>query len=103
MKVTTTPLEDAPLYERYGKPLERKHHGKYVAISQDGRMIVDADDITVVDQAIQVFGRGNFVFRRIGYSYVWKLRGGHVGQHGLSILAGKGHHTELPPSLSGTP
>jgi len=76
MDKTATALNDDSLYERYGKPLEPEHHGKYVAISRDGRVIVDTDDISVVDQAIQAFGSGNFVFRRIGYSYVWKLRKG---------------------------
>lgn len=87
----TTPLDADSLYTRYGKPLEREHHGKYIAISQDGRVIVDTDDLSVVGQAINVFGSGNFVFCRIGYSYVWKLRWGHAGQHGLSISSGKGH------------
>ncbi len=72
----TTVLNDDNLYERYGKPLEQNHSGEYIAISQDGRVIVDADDIPVVDQALQAFGSGNFVFRRVGYSYVWKLRRG---------------------------
>ncbi|SRR6266545_4144573 len=79
MKETTEPLDSDRLYERYGKPLERKHHGEYIAISRDGQVILDADDLTVVDQAIQTFGSGNFVFRRIGYSYVWKLRWEHEG------------------------
>ena len=74
MNKETAPLETDGLYERYGKPLEREHHGKYIAISRTGQVIVDTDDISVVDQAIQAFGSGNFVFRRIGYSYVWKLR-----------------------------
>lgn len=74
MTETTTPLDSDSLYERYGKPLEQEHHGKYIAISQDGRVIVDTDDLSVIGQAINAFGSGNFVFRRIGYSYVWKLR-----------------------------
>lgn len=56
------------------KPFEREHHGEYIAISQDGQVIVDADDVAVVDQAIHEFGSGNFIVRRIGYSYVYKLR-----------------------------
>jgi hypothetical protein len=74
MNEETTQLNDDSLYDRYGKPLERDHHGKYIAISQDGRVIVDADDLAVVNQAIDTFGSGNFIFRRIGYSYVDKLR-----------------------------
>lgn len=74
MNKETAPLETDGLYERYGKPLEQEHYGEYVAISRTGQVIVDTDDISVVNQAIQAFGRGNFVFRRIGYSYVYKLR-----------------------------
>jgi tetratricopeptide (TPR) repeat protein len=85
-------LNDDTLYERYGKPLEREHHGKYIAISRDGRVIVDSNDLSVIGQAINAFGSGNFVFRRIGYSYVWKVRWGHVGQRGLSVSAGKSHY-----------
>ena len=74
MNEETTLLDDDSLYERYGKPLESKHHGEYAAINKDGRVIAGADDVAVLDQAIQVFGSGNFIFRRIGYSYVDKLR-----------------------------
>lgn len=88
MKAPTTSLNDATLYTQYGKPLERKHHGKYIAISRNGRVIVDVDDITVVDQAIRTFGSSNFVFRRIGYSYVDKVRWGYAGQQRVSVSPG---------------
>jgi hypothetical protein len=74
MNNTRGVLNDDTLYERYGKPLEKEHHGKYIAISQDGRVIVDTDDLSVIGQAINTFGSGNFMFHRIGYSYVYKLR-----------------------------
>ena len=92
MNETTTVLDDDSLYERYGKPLEQEHQGKYIAISQDGQVIVDADDMVVVSQAIQRFGSGNFIFRRLGYSYVDRLRRGHAGQHGLSVSSSGGHY-----------
>ena len=74
MSEILTVLDDDSLYERYGKPLEQEHHGKYIAISRDGQVIVDVDDAVVVDQAIERFGSGNFMFHRIGYSYEDKLR-----------------------------
>lgn len=74
MDVTIAPHEADGLYERYGKPLEKEHHGKFVAIFGDGRVIVDPDDVAVIEEAINSFGSGKFVFRRIGYSYVDKLR-----------------------------
>ena len=53
-------------YERYGKPLENDHHGEFIAITQDGRVIVDKNDIEVVDRAIEEFGSGNFILCRVG-------------------------------------
>ena len=64
------------LYEGYGKPLEKDHHGEYAAISRDGRAIVGKNDIEVVDRAIRELGSGNFVLYRVGYDYVYKIRRG---------------------------
>jgi predicted RNase H-related nuclease YkuK (DUF458 family) len=85
MNTETTVLNDDTLYERYGKPLEQEHHGKYIAISRDGQVLEDPDAMVVVSQAIQRFGSGNFMFHRIGYSYVDKLRRGHADQYGLPV------------------
>ena len=51
------------LYDQYGKPLEQKHWGEYVAISSDGRTIVGTDLMELSDQALAQFGRGSFVFK----------------------------------------
>jgi len=67
-------LDGESLYKRFGAPLEKDHHGEYVAIAEDGSVIVDSDDVAVIDEAIKRFGSGKFIFRRIGYSYVDKLR-----------------------------
>jgi len=32
--------EDERLYERYGRPLDPDHRGEFVAISDDGRIII---------------------------------------------------------------
>jgi len=69
-------LDIDSLYERYGRPLEQEHYGEYVAIAQEGRVIVGKDDIEVVQRAIQEFGSGNSVLCRIGYRYVYRLRRG---------------------------
>jgi hypothetical protein len=37
------------LYERYGKPLEKTHRGKYVAISQAGKTLI-ADTVFALIQ-----------------------------------------------------
>lgn len=78
MSTVIATIDADGLYQRYGKPLEQDHHGEYAAISQDGQVIVGADDVAVMDQAIEAFGSGNFVFRRIGYSYVDKLQTSHT-------------------------
>lgn len=93
MSTARTLHEDNDLYKRYGQPLEGEHQGKYIAISWDGRVIVDTNDLSVIGQALQTFGRGNFIFRRIGYSYVRQLRWGHAGQQGLSVYPGGSYRT----------
>jgi hypothetical protein len=57
---------DDQLYERYGRQLEAEHFGEFVAISDDGRLILGQDELTVATKAIQQFGAGEFAVRRIG-------------------------------------
>lgn len=59
--------EDDRLYQKYGKPLEQGHTGKFVAIGPDGQCILDRDELALAVQALNRFGRGNFALRRIGY------------------------------------
>ena len=58
--------QDDRLYERYGQPLEAEHMGEFVAISDDGRLILGADELTVATRALEQFGSGTFALRRIG-------------------------------------
>lgn len=51
------------LYERYGKPLEKKHWGQFVAISPSGKKIIATTLYEASEKALQKFGRGNFVFK----------------------------------------
>jgi hypothetical protein len=51
------------LYERYGKPPEADHAGRYVAISRDGRTIVGPTVLAVIHQARVAFGPGSYVFK----------------------------------------
>ena len=74
MSELMTVEEADKLYQGYGKPLEKDHHGEYAAISLDGRVVVGKDDIDVVDRAIRELGSGNFVLYRVGYKYVGKIR-----------------------------
>ena len=51
------------LYKRYGKQLEKKHWGKYIAISPTGKTIIAPTLYEVSEKALEKFGRGNFVFK----------------------------------------
>jgi hypothetical protein len=76
MNPEITVQEADTLYARYGKPFEQGHYGEYAAITPDGQVIMDKDDLEVVDRAIEKFGSGNFLLYRIGYKFVDKVRRG---------------------------
>jgi len=58
--------KDDLLYERFGRSLEPEHHGEFVAIADDGRVITGPDQFKVAQQAMAQFGRGAFALRRVG-------------------------------------
>lgn len=62
------------LYKKYGKPLEDKHWGEYIAISEQGKTVLSSDLNEVFKQSLQQLGPGSFVFR-VGEKAVWKWRG----------------------------
>ena len=51
------------LYERYAKPLEKTHRGKYVAISQQGKMLIADSVFDLMQEAKTKLGPGNFIFK----------------------------------------
>ena len=57
---------DDRLYDRYGRPLEAEHAGEFVAISDDGRVILGPDELALAKEALSRFGSGTFALRRIG-------------------------------------
>ena len=59
-------VRDDRLYEQYGRPLEAEHVGKYVAISENGELIIGPDELQVSKQALLQFGPRAFAFRKIG-------------------------------------
>jgi hypothetical protein len=61
------------LYEQYGRPLEAEHKGEYVVISNSGNTIVGKNLTEVITQAIDKFGKGQFVFK-IGNRAVGSFR-----------------------------
>ncbi len=52
------------LYQKFGRPLEKRHQGKYLAISPDGKKtILGKTLLEVVTRASETLGPGNFVFK----------------------------------------
>ena len=59
--------EQRRLYKKYGKPLEKKHKGEFVAISLDGEIILDKRLGEVLARAVDTFGEDNFALARVGH------------------------------------
>lgn len=57
---------DELLYRRFGQALEAEHAGEFVAIADDGRLILGTDELALAKEALEQFGRGAFALRRIG-------------------------------------
>jgi hypothetical protein len=51
------------LYERYGKPLEKTHWGKFIAISNAGKTLIADTILELMQQAKTALGPGNFIFK----------------------------------------
>ncbi len=51
------------LYERYGKPLEKTHRGKFIAISLTGKTLIADTLMELMPQAKATLGPGNFIFK----------------------------------------
>lgn len=60
----------AELYEKYGKPLEAKHWGEYLAVSPDsGRTLLAPTLNEAIANSAKAFGIGNFIYK-IGPRFV---------------------------------
>lgn len=64
--------KDQKLYAKYGKPLEKDHQGKFIAINADGQVILGKSMTEVMLKAVEKFGRKNFALARVGHAAVWK-------------------------------
>jgi len=73
MKPPKTNEEMETLYERYVRPLESQHWGKFIAVSLDGRVLLGEEELTVFQEALRDFGSGNFVMMRVGLKAVGKV------------------------------
>jgi hypothetical protein len=51
------------LYERYAKPLEKTHRGKYIAISMTGKTLIADTVVDLMQQAKETLVPGNFLFK----------------------------------------
>lgn len=61
------------LYKKYGKPLEKEHWGKFLAVSQKGKTLLGEDLLELARKASKTFGSGNFLFK-VGEKAVGKWR-----------------------------
>lgn len=61
------------LYNQFGKPLENKHWGEYIAISKTGKTVLGDDLIGVMKKSLASFGPGSFIFK-VGEKAVYKWR-----------------------------
>lgn len=50
-------------YERYGKPLEQDHRGKYLAVSSKGDTLLGDSLLDVAQKAQETFGADNFLYK----------------------------------------
>lgn len=51
------------LYEKYGKPMEAEHWGKFLAVHPDGRTILEDDYRVLTNRASAELGKGIYVFK----------------------------------------
>lgn len=61
------------LYDEYAKPLEPKHRGKYIAVSEAGRTVLGTELLDVSARAWQELGPSHYVFK-VGPRAVGKWR-----------------------------
>ena len=61
------------LYERYGKPLEAEHWGKFVAIAPDGKIVLGSDMSEVFFEACEILGE-EFIQFKVGPRAVGIIR-----------------------------
>ena len=57
--------EKQPLYEQYGKALEKEHRDEYVAIAPSGETILGKRMGEVAQKAVDTFGSGNFQLQEL--------------------------------------
>ena len=59
------------LYNQYGKQLEAEHTGEFVAICEDGRVMLGDHEGNLFFAAVDEFGRDNFALRRVGTEKIY--------------------------------
>lgn len=65
-------LESDNVYQKFVKPLEKDHWGKFVAVSSKGKTILTDSLFEAVEKGIRILGSGNFVFK-VGEKVVGKI------------------------------
>lgn len=55
--------ESDQVYNKFVKPLESKHWGKFIAVSPKGKFLIESDLVQATAKGIEKLGSGNFVFK----------------------------------------
>lgn len=55
--------ESDKVYQKFVKPLEKDHWGKFIAVSHKGKTILADSLLEAVEKGISALGSGNFVFK----------------------------------------
>ena len=58
------------LYNKFGKPLEKDHWGEYIAISEDGKVILSSELMDVFKKS-ELFSAPSYIFK-VGEKAVYK-------------------------------
>jgi hypothetical protein len=68
------PQESDRLYERYVKPLEPEHWGKYATVTLAGETIIAPTLLEAIQEADNRFGQDRTITLKIGAGVVGKIR-----------------------------
>ena len=74
MKSANSPKksESDKMYQKFVKPLEKDHWGKFIAITPKGEFLIQSDLLQATIKGIEKLGSGNFVFK-IGEKAVGRI------------------------------
>lgn len=64
--------ESDKVYQKFVKPLEKEYWGKFIAITPEGKFLIESDLVKATAKGIEKLGSGNFLFK-IGEKAVGRI------------------------------